>query len=139
MTIGQGGPVESSYVCIQNRDGLSALDPLTGKTLWTRADVPSRCRLFGDDRHIYLVELDNNNVATNTRAFRAQDGASVPVPNFAALYQKRKRILGRELLVADNLPTGGLNLRLYDVHTGKDLWSQGFPAGSVVLQSEEPD
>jgi outer membrane protein assembly factor BamB len=139
MPIGQAGPVGAGYACVQTRDGLMALDPLTGKTLWTRADVPLRCRLFGDDQHIYLVELDNGNVATNTRAFRATDGASVPVANFAGLYQRRLRVSGRELLVAENLPTGGLNLRLYDVQTGKDLWSQGFPAGSVVLHTEEPD
>ncbi len=139
LTIGQGGPVEATYVCVQTRDGLAALDPLTGKILWTRNDVPLRCRLFGDDRHIYLVELDNQNVANNTRAFRAQDGASVSVPPFAALYQKRSRIFGREMLVADTLPTGGMNLRLYDVHTGQDLFTRRFDSGTVMLHSEDPD
>jgi outer membrane protein assembly factor BamB len=139
LTIGQGGPVSASYVCLQTRDGLAALDPLTGKTLWTRNDVPMRCRLFGDDKHIYLVEMDNTGTATNTRAFRAQDGASVAVPPFAALFQKRQRVLGRELLVADNLPTGGIDLRLYDVHTGKDLWKQHFVANTHILSSEDPD
>ena len=122
-TLGQSGPVESTYVCVQTRDGgLAALDPLTGKILWTRSDVNMRCHLFGDDRHIYVVELDHQGVASNTRAFRAQDGASVDVPQFGALFQKRQRIIGREMLVADTLPTGGINLRLYDVHTGQDLW-----------------
>jgi outer membrane protein assembly factor BamB/tetratricopeptide (TPR) repeat protein len=139
VTIGQAGPVSANYVCLQTRDGLWALDPLTGKPLWTRNDVPMRCRLFGDDKHIYLVELDNNNNATNTRAFRAQDGASVVVPPFAALFQKRQRIIGRELLVADTLPTGGVDLRLYDVQTGKDLWKQHFRAGTIMIASEEPD
>jgi len=139
LTIGQGGPVEATYVCVQTRDGLAALDPLTGKILWTRSDVPLRCRLFGDDKHIYVVELDNQGVANNTRAFRAQDGASVTVPPFAALYQKRQRIIGREMLVADTLPTGGVNLRLYDVHTGQDLWAQRFDSGTVMLHSEDPD
>jgi outer membrane protein assembly factor BamB len=61
----------------------------------------------------------------------------VPVPNFAALYQKRQAILGRELLLADTRPAG-VTLRLYDILTGKDLWSQTFDSGSVVLRSEEP-
>jgi outer membrane protein assembly factor BamB/tetratricopeptide (TPR) repeat protein len=136
--IAQGGPVEANYVCLQTRDGLMALDPLTGKTLWTRGDVPLRCRLFGDDRHVYLVELDPSGMPSSTRAFRAQDGSSVPVPNFAALYQKRQRAVGRELLVADTNPSG-VTLRLYDVQTGKDLWAQTFEPGSVVLRSEGPD
>jgi outer membrane protein assembly factor BamB len=139
MTIGQAGPVSASYVCVQTRDGLAALDPLTGKTLWTRNDVPMRCRLFGDDRHIYLVEMDSSGTATNTRAFRTQDGASVDVPPFAPLFQKRQRVLGGQLLVADNVPAGGVDLRLYDVQSGKDLWKQHFPAGTVMLSSEDPD
>jgi hypothetical protein len=30
-------------------------------------------------------------------------------------------------------------MRLYDVHTGKDVWTKNFPANSTVLRSEEPD
>jgi outer membrane protein assembly factor BamB len=141
MTVGQGGPVTVNYVCVQTRDGLSALDPLTGKTLWARNDVPMRCRLFGDDRHIFLVEMDNAGTATSTRAFRAQDGASVDVPPFAPLFQKRQRILGGQLLVADQAggKTGGVDLPLYDVQSGKDLWKEHFGNGTVMLNSEEPD
>lgn len=138
LKIGQAGPVAASYVCLQTRDGLMALDPLTGRTLWTRNDVPPRCRIFGDDRHVYLVELDRNNQAASTRAFRAQDGATVPIANFAALYQKRQRQLGRLLLTTDAEPTGQ-SVRLYDVHTGKDVWARTFPAGSTLLKSEEPE
>ncbi len=138
MTISQGGPVEANYVCLLTREGLMALDPLNGKPLWVRNDVSTRGRLFGDGQHIYLVELNNDNTASTTRAFRAQDGASVPVPNFATLYQKKERVIGRELLVADNQSTG-LMMRLYDVHTGKDLWSQKFPTGTTVLHSEDSD
>jgi outer membrane protein assembly factor BamB/tetratricopeptide (TPR) repeat protein len=136
--LAQGGPVQPGYVSLLTRDGLMALDPLTGKTLWIRSDVTARCRLFGDARHIYMVELNNDGTASTTRAFRAQDGASVPVPNFAALYQKKERVVGRQLVVADSQSTG-LSLRLYDVHTGKDLWSEKFPVGSTVLHSEDPD
>jgi outer membrane protein assembly factor BamB/tetratricopeptide (TPR) repeat protein len=139
MTVGQAGPVSASYVCVQTRDGLAALDPLTGKTLWTRNDVPMRCRLFGDDKHIYLVEMNNAGATTGTRAFRAPDGASVDVPPFAPLFQKRQCVLGGQLLVADNVPAGGTDLRLYDVQSGKDLWKQHFPAGTVMLSSEDPD
>jgi outer membrane protein assembly factor BamB len=138
LTVAQGGPVTAGYVSLLTRDGLMALDPLTGKTLWVRSDVTAHGRLFGDERHVYLVELNNDNTASTTRAFRAADGASVPVPNFAALYQKKERVIGREMLVADN-QSSGLMLRLYDVHTGKDLWSQKFPTNSTVLHSEDPD
>ncbi len=138
LTLAQGGPVQPGYVSLLTRDGLMALDPLTGKPLWVRSDVSAHCRLFGDARHIYLVELNNDNTASNTRCFRAQDGASVPVPNFAGLYQKKERVIGREMVVSE-AQSSGLLLRLYDVHTGKDLWSQKYPVGSTVLHSEDPD
>lgn len=138
-TLGQMGPVAPSYVCIQTAEGLTALEPLTGRPLWTRGDVPSRCRIFGDDAHVYLVELDNSGAPTATRAFRSHDGAAVAVPNFAAAYRNRQRVLGRSLLTSENNPTAGLTLKLYDVHTGKDLWSKTYAPGSVLLRSEEPD
>jgi hypothetical protein len=137
---GQGVPAAGGYVCLQTRDGLLALDPLSGRTLWTRSDIPSRCRLFGDDQHVFLVEMDRNNVPANTRAFRAQDGSTVPVPNFAAQFQRRQRVLGQLLLVSDTEATTSLlTLRLYDILAGKDVWSKTFPANSVVLRSEERD
>ena len=37
--VGRSGPVEASYVCLQTRQGLVALDPLKGTTLWTRTDL----------------------------------------------------------------------------------------------------
>ena len=138
LKIGQSGPVAASYACLQTREGLKALDPLTGQTLWTRGDISPRCRIFGDDAHVYLVEMDTNNQPTNTRAFRAQDGAAVPLVDFAAQYQHRLRIMGRILLVKEE-NAAGLTLRLYDVQAAKDVWSKTFPPRSVVLNSEEPD
>ncbi len=138
-TLGQAGPVAASYVCLQTKQGLIALDPLTGRTLWERGDVPSRCRVFGDDAHVYLVEMDTAGAPTGTRAFRAHDGAAVVVPNFAAAYKNRQRVIGRTLLTSETSPATGLTLKLHDVHTGKDLWSKSYPAGSVLLRSEEAD
>jgi outer membrane protein assembly factor BamB len=138
MKIGQSGPVAASCVAVQTRDGLTGFDPLTGRTLWTRSDVPKRCHLFGDEEHIFLVELDNANQATATRAFRSRDGTAVKVPDFAAAYNHRQRLAGRLLLMTDNTPDA-LTMRLYDVLSGKDVWSKRFPAKSIMLRSEEPD
>ena len=99
MTVAQGGPVAAGLrlaVDPRRPDGAGPADrqDAVGRATTSRA----RCRLFGDARHIYLVELNNDNTASTTRAFRAEDGASVPVPNFASLYQKKQRIVGREML-----------------------------------------
>jgi hypothetical protein len=111
------------------------LDPLTGWILWIRSDIPLRSRIFGDDARVYLVELDGNNAATDTRAFRAQEGATERVPDFATLSQKCLRVMGRTLLLSEK-KADGLTLRLYDFQTGKDVWSKSFPPESVAFQSE---
>src|SRR5205085_685114 len=58
--------------------------------------------------------------------------------DFAALYQKRLRVLGATLLVSETDAKGAPTLRLYDIRSGKDLWKEKFAANSRVLQSEDP-
>src|SRR5262249_24799485 len=41
-TIGHIGPAEASYVCLVTRDGLTAIDPTNGRTLWNRIGVSPR-------------------------------------------------------------------------------------------------
>jgi outer membrane protein assembly factor BamB len=136
--LGQIVPVEPDYVCLQTRDGLVALDPVSGATLWTRADVRPRSYLFGDDRYVYLVETGQEGTPTSGRAFRAADGvAARDVPDFAAAFAQRQRLDGGRILVAET-PKGALRLRLYDIPTGKDVWTKDCAAGSVVVHCEDP-
>jgi outer membrane protein assembly factor BamB len=135
--LGAMGPVGASYVCLQTRDGLVALDPATGRTLWTRGDVSTRSQLFGDDDYIYLVEVGKDGTTGGGRAFRASDGVSVKVPDFAAIYQKRVRTIGGRILVSDS--DKALTLRLYDVQSGKDLWKKEFKGGAIALKCEDPN
>src|SRR5262249_28331169 len=105
----------------------------------TRTDVPPYYRLLGDERFIYLVETDaDNNSAVRTRAFRASDGGAVDVPEFSTIFQNRQRVLGRHLFLKEDDKVKVV-LRLYDVHTAKDVWQQSYPAGSIVLRSEDPN
>jgi len=118
---------------------MTAVDPVTGRTLWTRADVDSRAHVFGDDEHIFVVNMGENNTAAGTRVFRAYDGVSLKgVPDFSNLYEKRQRVMGRNLLAADVDGKGTITMRIYDILTGKDLFKQTYPSGSVQMQSEDP-
>jgi outer membrane protein assembly factor BamB len=138
--MGRTGPIEPSYVCLINRDGLMALDPVQGTTLWTKTDVNSHTQVFGDDQHVFLVDVNNGSAAAGTgRAVRAHDGAPVSVPDFAALYQRKLALVGRNLLLRENESAGGMSLRLYDVLTGKDLWKKSFAANSVDIKSDDPN
>src|SRR5262249_22926525 len=56
--LGQPLIAEATHVCLPTRDVLVVVDPITGRTLWTRTDVPPYYRLLGDERFIYLVETD---------------------------------------------------------------------------------
>src|SRR5262249_40267585 len=116
--LGMVGNLEASHVCLQTQKGLVALDPIKGTELWTKSDVPPRTQLFGDDQHVYLIEVRSGAVVGNARCLRASDGVKVDVPDFATVFQNRTRIIGRNLLVSQSAKDG-LTVRLYDVHTGK--------------------
>jgi outer membrane protein assembly factor BamB len=137
--LGQAVPVDASCVCLLTRDGLTALDPLKGSVLWTRTDVSLRTQVFADAQHVYLVETGPDGAPAAGRALRARDGVAVEVPDFAPAYAHRLRVMGRRLLVGEDDPRKGLALRLYDIPTGKDVWKKSFPAGAMLLQTEEPD
>jgi outer membrane protein assembly factor BamB len=136
--LGMLGNLEASYICIQTQKGLVALDPVKGTELWTKSDVPARTQIFGDDQHVYLVEVRGGTVVGGARCLRASDGARVDVPDFGALYQNRTRIIGRTLLVSETTKDA-LTVRLYDVHTGKDLWKKRFDPHALACRSEDPN
>jgi len=137
--VGQTGPIEPAYVCLINRDSITALDPVQGQVLWTKTDVSAHTEVFGDNQYLFLVDKSNGTAITGSgRALRAHDGDPVAVPDFAPLFQRRIAIVGRNLLLSDHDPSG-MTLRLYDVLTGKDLWKKTFASNSLVLRSEDPN
>ena len=101
---GEPGRCRAAWCACRRATRMTAIDPVTGRTLWTRTDVSSRAHVFGDDEHIYVVGMGENNTATGTRVFRAYDGVSVRVPDFSDVYEKRIRVMGRHILAADPTP-----------------------------------
>jgi len=136
--LGEAGPLQGGVVCLLKRDSLEAIDPVSGRTLWTRTDVNSRSQVFGDDQHIYVVSLDENLKASGTRVFRSYDGVTVRVRDFSNVFNSRLRLHGRTILVSEVDAKSQLTLRLYDVFQGKDVWSQKYPQGTIQLSSEDP-
>jgi hypothetical protein len=105
--------------------------------LWSRSDVPEQVEIFHDDLHLFLVETGDQVASPSTRALRLADGSAVRIPDFSALYPRRKQAVGGTLLLADQGEKGTLLLRQYDVLSGKDLWNKTFAAGTLLLTSEE--
>jgi outer membrane protein assembly factor BamB len=137
--LGQLGPVTASYVCIRDDDGLTAVDPVRGTTLWTKVDLTKDTQVFGDDEYVYLIDVKADNRVSSARALRGRDGASMEVPDFGAAFLRRKAILGSRILVSETDPNGGLVLRLYDIPSGTDLWKKNLPPNAVLLRSTEPE
>jgi outer membrane protein assembly factor BamB len=134
--LGLIGPAGRSAVCVQTRQGLLALDPASGEERWRRSDAPRDLAVFGDGEYLFLV--DRPAEVRAVRAVRARDGLSVTIPDAAASYANRLRILGRHLLVAETGPRQTTNLRLYDPLTGKDVRRMSARAGSFLLHSPQP-
>jgi outer membrane protein assembly factor BamB/tetratricopeptide (TPR) repeat protein len=138
IKLGRLSLVEPSHICLLTRDGLVALDPISGRTLWTRS-ADWTCEIFGDADLVYLVEVSKKGQASGARAVRACDGVSAKVPDFAAAYERRVRIVSGRILSADRDPKESIALQLYDVQRGKDVWKRTCKAGAIVLRSQAPE
>lgn len=135
IRLGRSAVLEANYACLVTRDGLVAVDPASGAKLWTRAVLPT-AQVFGDARHVFVVESEPNGRA-RSRVLRAVDGVAADgVPDFGELFTGggRVRVMGRLLLLTAG-GTGGKPrvVRLYDPLTGKDVWSKSFsPEGKFI-------
>ena len=137
--LGTAGPLQGGVVTVAFKDSLLAIDPVTGRTLWTRTDINSRSHIFGDKENVYVVNLSDDNKPSGTRVLRAYDGVTVKAKDFTALYNARVGIQGRSIFTSQNDEKTGLTLRLYDILTGEDAWKQVFPVGTVQMTSEDPN
>jgi outer membrane protein assembly factor BamB len=138
FSIGQIGAVQASYVALLTEQGLIVNDPLRGTLLWKKMDVHQGTRIFGDEEYIFLVEAGEGGGLGGGRVLRANDGVMLDkIDDFGPIYQNRVAVHGRRILAA--MPgKNNLTLRLYDIITGKDIWSKAFDAASMVLKTDDP-
>jgi hypothetical protein len=127
-----------SSVCLLTREGLVALDPLTGRTLWQRPELSPRGLLSADDRHLFAVELSKEISPTATHAFRLSDGMKVSVKDCTDRLSRRGTLVAGRVLWSEAAPGKEVTLGAYDVLTGKDVWTRSYPAGCRVLESHSP-
>jgi outer membrane protein assembly factor BamB len=155
--LGSLGPVSRDAVVLQRGRKLVAVEPLTGKTLWQRDDLPPGMRLIGDDDFVLAVARG----ATEARAFRAIDGADAGTRTLPK-QEEWLDVFGRQLLVWQKVdpkmplkidrvtPDGvryqvaqpgkpAMSLALVDAATGRDVWRHYFSDDSrqAVIAHEE--
>ena len=136
VTLGRIGAVQASYVAVLGHKGLEVRDPLRGSMLWKKHDVALNSHVFGDDQYLFLAEANESGSIGAGRTFRAGDGEALNVPDFSGAYQARVRVIGRQILAARHV-NNLFTVRLYDILSGKDIWSKAFPLGSTILQTED--
>jgi len=119
--LGSVGPVNDDGVCFQRLHDLNCVDPITGKTVWTRRNVPLGNDLFGDEELLFVAPTGD----TDTLVLRAATGQTVGTCRVPTL-ERRVATIGR--LVLSWEPQNQLQLR--DAWEGKTLWTHAFAAGS---------
>jgi hypothetical protein len=129
--------LSASVLCLASQTGLHGYDPLTGRLLWTRTDLPRGVRLFGDAEHVFVVEENEKREVVSTRVLRLADGGTVAAPEFTTAFAKRVQIHGRTLVLSHTNDKDAVTLRLYDIPTGAVGWERTFAAKSLVMHSEE--
>lgn len=137
LPIGHVGAVQANYVALVTHKGLSVHDPIRGTMLWKKMDVQPSTRVFGDEQYLFMVDSADGESTGAGRVLRAGDGASVDCPDFGSHYQNRIRIMGRRILSAFS-SQAGVEVKLYDIPTGKTVWTKKFDPRAVVLRTEDP-
>jgi outer membrane protein assembly factor BamB/tetratricopeptide (TPR) repeat protein len=138
LTLGQVGAAQASYVALLTQKGLLVNDPLRGNLLWSKMDVDSGSRVFGDEEFIFLVTGSDGDGMRAGQVLRAIDGAvQEKIPDFGPVYQNRIQVHGRRILAAA-VVKNELTLRLYDIVVGKNIWSKKFDAACTVLRTDDP-
>ena len=140
--VARSAVLQQSYVALVTRDGLKAVDPATGQELWSRTKLSPRVTVFGDERHLFVID------GATTKVFRAIDGTPVEgVKDFAAkVGQRAASSAGRRILTTEQ-KDGVRSFALYDplkpaakgegALLGGDEWRREFPNKPAVLRTAD--
>jgi outer membrane protein assembly factor BamB len=140
IRFGRSAILEANFACLLTRDGLVALDPATGAKLWTRSNISLSAQVFGDARHVFVVESEGGKA--QSRVLRAVDGATVEgVPPFGELFTGNARAgtFGRLILLNEGGGGKPRQLRLYDPLTGKDVWAKKYGPDAKFIETLTAD
>lgn len=90
----QSALLTDQYMCYAKSRGVAALDPLSGRELWTRDDLSGNLTLFGDENLLFAASADSSEAVV----LRGDDGEklkniSLPTPG------DRLAAIGRNILV----------------------------------------
>ncbi|MBN2217204.1 MAG: PQQ-binding-like beta-propeller repeat protein, partial [Pirellulales bacterium] len=118
--------ISDDYICCQRFRRCVAVDPISGEVLWTRRDLPTRCTLFGDADHVFLVPAGRSEAIV----LDARDGRRLAEAKTVPPLQQWLATLGGRIL-RWRAEGGDMKLDLFDPWTGKSDWGpHGFSASA---------
>ena len=117
---------------LRNRQ-LVCVDPLSGEEVWSRDDIQSNSRVWGDDQHVFVAG------ATSARVFDLIDGHELPEVDITTS-ERRWTTLGRDIVTWDN-GTSDDNvttrvLCLFDPLTQKNKWTYECKYSEVLVDDQ---
>jgi len=142
LTFGRAAVLQAGYCALLTRDGIEVVEPLTRRVLWTRRNLPERTQLYGDARHLVVVETDASKKPISVKLLRAVDGMVVegsPDSGRVLAMAKSFQLLGRTALIAEGTGDQPRVLRLYDLATGKDVWRKEYDAKAIPIKGLTPE
>lgn len=133
-SISPAGLLTPAALCLPTPSGLLGLDPLSGRPLWERTDLPGAFELSADDRYLCAVQGPSTR-PTAGHLLEWRDGRPVPAPDFLEQWPGRAYSAGRRLLVKETDNGTACALRLYDLVNGTANWHQLLPPGSRLMKT----
>jgi outer membrane protein assembly factor BamB/tetratricopeptide (TPR) repeat protein len=125
------GPVRPGYVCYQDRGSLIALDPLSGRLLWRRADVSAADLSAGDDSSILLLDRRSKRL----QFLRALDGKTV-MERTAAAASDFRWFDGLDA-VTHVVQAGRTRVSRINLFNDQAKWTRSYPAETQFVRLDE--
>ncbi|QDT40493.1 outer membrane biogenesis protein BamB [Gimesia alba] len=142
--LGRIGTINQDFLCYQLGTDLIAAELLTGKVLWKQPGVVTSSRHFGDaDRVIVMTPIARSDTRYHTSETRygVLSGQSGEEINAFKLGQDESPIFAfeRYILTITKQADGGRNLRLKDLTTNQEIWSQILSKSSTYTLGQNYD
>jgi hypothetical protein len=133
--LGVTGPLTHRGFFHINLRELICADPITGETIWSRANLPHGSDVFGDDELVFVVPPSSK----QAQVYSAIDGSDLGTREVDEL-DYRWATSGRNILAwSQQDATAPLTLRLYDAWSGQEIWREEVPPDSKATLVEDDE
>ncbi len=127
QSLSQVGLVTAGVLIFQSRGRLTALEPATGRQIWSRSQLPPAARIVGDAEFLVMIHQEDSQVSV----FRTLDGRQVgqwnlPASHLILDWEGRRALLQKSSKNSETFST-------WDAATNRVLWEQNTPAKTIAF------